>query len=84
MLKRAYWSCVLNEGYYHHDLDIPLTGICALQDEVLLPIIFPVPRNAHSEAIKDSDYSVSSIHFLATISLKRIVDQIHKTVHKIK
>jgi hypothetical protein len=84
MLKRAYWSCVLDEGYYHHDLDLPLTGIFALQDEVPLPIIFRVSKSSHDEVVEDSFYSASSIHFLATISLKRIVDQIHETVHKSK
>jgi hypothetical protein len=84
MLKRAYWSCVLDEGYYHHDLDLPLTVIFALQDEVPLLIIHPVPKSPHGEVIEDLDYLVSSSHFLATISLKRIVDQIHETVHKSK
>jgi hypothetical protein len=84
MLKRAYWACVLDEGYYHHDLDLPLTGIFAFQDEVPLPAFIPGTENVSGAAAEDVDYSVSFLQFLATISLKRIVDHIHDTVHKSK
>jgi hypothetical protein len=84
MLKRAYWACVLDEGYYHHDLDLPLTGIFAFQDEVPLPAFVRRMEDVGGDAAEDVDYSVSFLQFLATISLKRIVDHIHDTVHKSK
>jgi hypothetical protein len=84
MLKRAYWACVLDEGYYHHDLDLPLTGIFAFQDEVPLPAFIPRTENVEGTAAEDVDYSVSFFQFLATISLKQIVDRVHDTVHKSK
>jgi hypothetical protein len=84
MLKRVYWACVLDEGYYHHDLDLPFTGIFALQDEVPLPSFIRETPSLDGAAAGNVDYSMSFFKFLATISLKRIDDQIHDTVHKSK
>jgi hypothetical protein len=82
MLKRAYWTCVIDEGYYHYDLDLPQTGIFDFQDEVPLPTFTPGTGAASSVADASVDYSMSFFQFLATISLKRIIDRILDTVHK--
>ncbi|KAK3065776.1 hypothetical protein LTR53_018049, partial [Teratosphaeriaceae sp. CCFEE 6253] len=37
LIKRAYWTCVLNEDLYHLDLDLPRTGIHTMEDDVPLP-----------------------------------------------
>lgn len=82
MLKRAYWACNLDEGYYHHDLDLPRTGIQAFQDGVPLPSFF---RGIDEPIIADIDAVDSPkayLHFLASISLKRLVDRIHGVVHE--
>jgi hypothetical protein len=82
MLKRAYWACVLDEGYYHQDLDLPKTGILAFQDDVPLPSFF---RNIDEPIIAGTEATDSPkayLHFLASISLERLVDHIHDAVHE--
>jgi hypothetical protein len=82
MLKRVYWTCVIDEGYYHHDLDLPHTNIFDYQDEVPLPSFTHRTYGSKDTADERIDYSMSYFQFLATISLKRIVDCIQDTVHK--
>ena len=82
MLKRVYWTCVIDEGYYHHDLDLPHTNIFDYQDEVPLPTFAHRTYSTKDTADERIDYSMSYFQFLATISLKHIVDCIQDTVHK--
>ena len=82
MLKRAYWACVLDEGYYHHDLDLPRTGIQAFQDDVPLPSFFRAIDEPPIAGIQATDSPKAYLYFLASISLKRLVDRIHDVVHE--
>jgi hypothetical protein len=82
MLKRAYWACVLDEGYYHQDLDLPETGILALQDDVPLPSFFRAIDEPIITGIEAIDSPKAYHNFLALISLKRLVDRIHDVVHE--
>ena len=84
MLKRAYWACVLDEGFYHHDMDLPQTGIFALQDEVPLPSFVCDTDGASLAEIELLQVPASALQFLASISLKRLVDRIHDVVHECK
>jgi hypothetical protein len=82
MLKRAYWACVLDEGYYHHDLDLPETGIFAFQDEVPLPSFVRDIDEPITTGIESVECPKAYLHFLALISLKRLVDRIHDVVNE--
>jgi hypothetical protein len=82
MLRRAYWACVLDEGYFHHDLDLPGTGIFALQDEVPLPSFVRDIDEPVSPGAEAADSPKAYLHFLASTSLKRLVDRIHDAVHE--
>jgi hypothetical protein len=82
MLKRAYWTCVLDEGYYHHDLDGPQTGLLELQDDVPLPIFNRDIDQPTTTFAETAESAKAYLHFLALISLKRLVDRIHEVVHK--
>lgn len=82
MLKRAYWACVLDEGYYHQDLDLPETGILALQDDVPLPSFFRAIDEPFITGIEATDSPKAYLYFLASISLKRLADRIHDVVHE--
>jgi hypothetical protein len=82
MLKRAYWACVLDEGYFHHDLDLPGTGVFALQDEVPLPSFVRDTDEPISVGAEAADSPKAYLHFLASTSLKRLVDRIHDAVHE--
>jgi hypothetical protein len=82
MLKRTYWACVLDEGYYHHDLDLPETGIFAFQDEVPLPSFVRDVDEPTTAGIESVECPKAYLHFLALISLKRLVDRIHDVVNE--
>lgn len=82
MLKRAYWACTLDEGYFHHDLDLPRTGIEAFQDNVPLPSFWRDIDEPTIAGIDAVDSPKAYLHFLASISLKRLVDRIHDVVHE--
>jgi hypothetical protein len=82
MLKRAYWACILDEGYYHQDLDLPETGILAFQDNVPLPSFFRAIDEPITAGVEATDSPKAYLHFLASISLKRLADRIHQVVHE--
>jgi len=76
---RAYWACVLNEDLYHQDLDLPQTGIHSLQDKIQLPNFRETP---HSPEQNFADVPFVQYHFLALITLRRLVVSINETVHQ--
>lgn len=83
-LRRAYWICVLNEGYYHQDLDLPSTDIFSFQDEMPLPFGSESGREL-LEPISPGDreyMTISHSLLLAAISMKRLTDNIHSIVHE--
>jgi hypothetical protein len=85
MLKRSYWTCILNEGYYHHVLDLPPTGVFAFQDEIPLPsFVYDIDVGPGVAGFRAADSSRSYLCFLASISLKRLTDRIHDVVHESK
>lgn len=82
LLARAYWACSLSENLFHLDLDLPQTGIQALEDDVPLPYF----RRAHdqeSRGISGTEvHSHSQYHYLAMITLRRLIMRIHDVVHE--
>jgi len=81
MLKRAYWSCVLNEDLYHLDLDLPHTGVQELEDTVPLPYSNKDLESAtHQKDDLSSFQHHSQHHFLAMIALRRLIHRIHETI----
>jgi hypothetical protein len=81
MLKRAYWSCVMSEDLYHLDLDLPQTGIQALEDFVPLPYFH---EGSDSSSAAADDRSHFQYHFLAMIALRRLIHRIHVVIHECK
>jgi len=76
---RAYWACVLNEDLYHFDLDLPKTGIHTLHDTIKLPN-FRYSQDDSSER-KLAEIPFVQYHFLALITLRRLVVSINETVN---
>lgn len=76
---RAYWTCVLNEDLYHLDLDLPQTGIRTLQDETPLPHFRKTQISLQQEV---ADVPFVQYHFLALITLRRLVVSINEAVHQ--
>jgi hypothetical protein len=81
MLARAYWACSLSENLFHLDLDLPQTGIQALEDDVPLPY-FRRAQDQESLGLSDTEvHSHSQYHYLAMITLRRLIMRIHDVVH---
>jgi hypothetical protein len=76
---RAFWACVLNEDLYHFDLDLPQTGIHTLQDKIPLPS-FHCAEDAPEQ--KSVDVPFVQYHFLALITLRRLVISVNEAVHQ--
>lgn len=81
MIKRAYWTCVLNEDLYHLELDLPQAGICTLEDEVPLPSFYEIQdsqgRSCDSGARLQYNY-----HFIAMIAIRKLINRINAAVHE--
>ncbi|KAF2156931.1 hypothetical protein K461DRAFT_219778 [Myriangium duriaei CBS 260.36] len=78
MIKRVYWTCILNEDLYHLELDLPRTGIYGLEDQI------PLPAFQRAQYISSSNAETSSYfhyHFLAMIALRRLIARIHSALH---
>lgn len=80
LIKRAFWSCVLSEDFYHLDLDLPRTGITSYEEEVPLPYF----HDGHEQATGPlpEERSHFQYHFLAMIALRRLIDRINRTIHE--
>jgi len=79
LIKRAYWICILNEDFYHLDLDLPCTGIANFEDEVPSPTFHDgheAPSGPLTEECPHFQY-----HFLAMISLRRLISRINTAIH---
>lgn len=86
MVSRAYWVCVLNEGYFHMNLDLPSTSILSFRNEVALPFHKGTSVSSQEPVSSASANAmmVSRLVFLASISLHRILDRAQATQHNSK
>lgn len=82
LIRRAYWACMLNEDLYHLDLDLPNTGIALLQDEVGLPYFHEASDHQNQSIPLSESRSHFQYHFLAMITLRRLIATINKTIHE--
>lgn len=87
LIKRAYWTCVLNEDLYHLDLDLPQTGIHTIEDDVPLPYFYEAQKQQQEQMSgrglsKTDDGSHFQYHFLAMIALRRLIARIHNVIHE--
>ena len=79
LIKRAFWSCILSEDFYHLDLDLPRTGIVSYEEEVPLPYFHDgheAPTGPGTEERSHFQY-----HFLAMIALRRLIARINTAIH---
>ena len=81
LVKRAYWSCMLSEDFYHLDLDLPRTGIETLEDEVPLPYFHEANEQQNQGGPLSEERSHFQYHFLAMIALRRLIARINSTIH---
>jgi hypothetical protein len=80
-LKRTYWVCMLNEMFYHHDLDFPQSGIEELQDLVPSPSYYNAAQGLAPVAASD-DRAEFHHHFLAMVTLRQLIARIHDAFHR--
>lgn len=79
LLRRAFWTCVIDENFYHQDLDLPRTNICLLMDMIRLPN-FSKALGSSKWTSGDRIQTLSEFYFLAKISLQRVITRIHSAV----
>lgn len=81
LVKRAYWTCILSEDFYHLDLDLPKTGIDSFEDEVPLPYFHEGQQQGSTGPLSE-ERSTFQYHFLAMIALRRLITRINTTIHE--
>ena len=81
LIKRAYWTCMLSEDFYHLDLDLPKTGIETLEDEVPLPYFHEAHEYSGQSGLLGEERSHFQYHFLAMIALRRLIARINNVIH---
>lgn len=84
LIRRAYWACMLNEDLYHLDLDLPNTGIAALQEEVDYPYFHEASDQQNQTIPLSQGPSHFQYNFLAMITLRRLITTINTTIHECK
>ena len=82
LVKRAYWTCMLSEDFYHLDLDLPRTGIVQLEDEVPLPYFHDAHDQPSGGVILAEERAHFQYHFLAMIALRGLIARINSTIHE--
>jgi hypothetical protein len=82
LVKRAYWTCILSEDFYHLDLDLPRTGIDSMDDEVPLPYFHDAHERQNSSSPLVEERSHFQYHFLAMIALRRLIARINAAIHQ--
>ena len=82
LVKRAYWTCILSEDFYHLDLDLPRTGIDSMDDEVPLPYFHDAHERQNSSSPLVEERSHFQYHFLAMIALRRLIARINTAIHE--
>lgn len=87
-VKRAYWSCVLAEEFFHIELDLPQTQINVLEDLVPLPYGQELggPEDGSTSQVPSLGATIvktdcQKYYFLAMIALRRIIGRAHKEIH---
>jgi hypothetical protein len=80
-VKRAYWVCMLNEMFYHHDLDFPQSGIEDLQDAVPSPS-YHANASGFAPTATSDDRVEYHHHFLAMVTLRQLIARIHDAFHR--
>ncbi|KAG9237094.1 hypothetical protein BJ875DRAFT_178961 [Amylocarpus encephaloides] len=78
LTKRAYWHCVLMETGLHLELDLPLTGIMALEDQVGLPFFNEPFCEADHRANQSSHFQA---HYASQIALRRLCADVHNSLN---
>lgn len=81
MLSRAYWACILSENLFHLDLDLPQTGIEVMEDDVPLPYFRRTPDQEILGTSATEMHSHAQYHYLAMVTLRRLIMRIHDVVH---
>jgi hypothetical protein len=80
LIRRAYWTCMINEDLYHLDLDSPRTVLRDIAEAVSLPHFERSQEQLEFQGRTDDD-SLLEYHFLAKIALTRVISRIYDAIH---
>ncbi|KAH8754273.1 hypothetical protein BGZ57DRAFT_945050 [Hyaloscypha finlandica] len=79
LIKRAYWHCFLMEWTLYLELDVPLTGISALQDRVGIPSFNTPFCEADHRGNQSSHFEA---HYASQIALRRLCANMHNNIYE--
>ncbi|TVY73463.1 hypothetical protein LSUE1_G005444 [Lachnellula suecica] len=79
LIQRAYWHCVLMETTLHLELDLPLTGITALERHVGLPSFEQPFCEADATANAQSHFKS---HYSSQVALRRLCATLHNHINE--
>lgn len=74
-LKRAFWTCVVQEDFFHIALDLPETGIN--QGGYVVPLPHFRKEQEYTEGPEQSELWIFHAQFLALIALRGIICRIN-------
>ncbi|RDL36606.1 Uncharacterized protein BP5553_05958 [Venustampulla echinocandica] len=78
LTKRAYWHCVLMETGLHLELDLPLTGIIALEESIGLPTFNGPFCEADDRGNQSSHFHA---HYASQIALRQLCAELHDNIN---
>jgi hypothetical protein len=81
-VKRAFWTCVIQEDFFHIALDLPETGI--MRGEATVPLPHFHGSQDHPEKLNSDKAWVYKAQFLALIALRSIIMRIHDVMYSSK
>ncbi|KAK4176513.1 hypothetical protein QBC36DRAFT_187313 [Triangularia setosa] len=74
--KRIFWACYILESDYLAELShVPLSGIARIESSV------PLPADAYHTHELPKDEELSSLYFLACISMRRLLNRVHQLLY---
>ncbi|VBB71886.1 Putative protein of unknown function [Podospora comata] len=74
--KRIFWACYILESDYLAELShVPLSGIARIESSVSLPV------GTYHTHDSPKDEELSSLYFLACISMRRLLNRVHQLLY---
>ncbi|KAK0748481.1 hypothetical protein B0T21DRAFT_324209 [Apiosordaria backusii] len=75
-IKRIFWACYILESDYLAELSqLPLSGIARIESSI------PLPADTYHTHELPRDEELSSLYFLACISMRRLLNRVHQLLY---
>lgn len=78
IIKRNYWHCVIMETSMRNELDLPLSGLVALEGHVGLPAFTAPFCEADHNGNQSSHFEA---HYASQLALRRLCADLHNHIY---